>query len=49
LPERLAKKLFSAGAMYELAGKFVIETSNYHPTWGIQAPDSLLSATGSVI
>ena len=49
LPERLAKQLHSAGALYERAGKFFIETSNYHPVWGMQPPGNLLSAAGSVI
>ncbi|GAB2591754.1 CRISPR-associated helicase Cas3' [Nitrincola alkalisediminis] len=49
LPENLAKALLSVGAVYQQAGQFVVETSHYHSIWGVQAPDSLLSAESSVI
>jgi CRISPR-associated endonuclease/helicase Cas3 len=49
LPERLAQQLHAMGALYERAGKFVIESSHYHAVWGVKAPESLLSAEASVI
>lgn len=49
LPESFAKKLEAAGALYVKAGQYVVEESHYHPLWGIQAPDSLLTAEQSVI
>lgn len=49
LPETFAQKLLGIGALYQQAGQFVVESSHYHPTWGVQAPDSLLTAEASVI
>lgn len=49
LPEALAKQLHGMGAIYEWAGKFVVESSHYHSVWGVQAPDSLLPAESTVI
>lgn len=49
LPEPLAKQLHAMGAIYECAGKFVVESSHYHPVWGVQAPDSLIPAESTVI
>ena len=49
LPESLAKQLHGMGAIYERAGKFVVESSHYHPVWGVQAPDSLIPAESTVI
>lgn len=49
LPEALAKQLHGMGAIYERAGKFVVESSHYHSVWGVQAPDSLLPAESTVI
>ena len=49
LPEALAKQLYGMGAIYERAGKFVVESSHYHPVWGVQAPDSLIPAESTVI
>jgi CRISPR-associated endonuclease/helicase Cas3 len=49
LPENLAKKLLGVGALYQQAGQFVVESSHYHSIWGVQPPDSLLSAEASVI
>ncbi|WP_258546013.1 CRISPR-associated helicase Cas3' [Marinobacter pelagius] len=49
LPESLAKQLHVLGAIYERAGKFVVEYSHYHPIWGVQAPDSLIPAESTVI
>lgn len=49
LPESFAQKLLGIGALYQQAGQFVVENSHYHPTWGVQAPDSLLTAEASVI
>jgi len=49
LPENLAKKLHQIGALYQQAGQFVVEASHYHFVWGVQPPDSLLSAEASVI
>jgi len=48
LPESFAKQLHAIGALYDKAGKFVVESSHYHSVWGVQAPDSLLSAEASV-
>lgn len=49
LPESLARQLYGMGAIYERAGKFVVESSHYHPVWGVQAPDSLIPAESTVI
>jgi len=49
LPETFAQKLLGIGALYQQAGQFVVESSHYHPTWGVQAPDTLLTAEASVI
>jgi len=49
LPESLAKQLHGLGAIYERASKFVVESSHYHPVWGVQAPDSLIPAESTVI
>lgn len=49
LPETLAKKLLGVGALYQQAGQFVVEASQYHFIWGVQPPDSLLSAEASVL
>lgn len=49
LPESLARQLHGMGAVYERAGKFVVESSHYHPVWGVQAPDSLIPAESTVI
>lgn len=49
LPEALAKQLYGMGAIYEFAGKFVVESSHYHSVWGVQAPDSLIPAESTVI
>lgn len=49
LPESLAKQLHSMGAIYQRAGKYVVESSHYHPVWGVQAPDSLMPAESTVI
>lgn len=49
LPESLARQLHGMGAIYERAGKFVVEFSHYHPVWGVQAPDSLIPAESTVI
>ena len=49
LPESLARQLYGIGAIYERAGKFVVESSHYHPVWGVQAPDSLIPAESTVI
>lgn len=49
LPESLARQLHAMGAIYERAGKFVVESSHYHPVWGVQAPDSLIPAESTVI
>lgn len=49
LPESLAKQLYGMGAIYERAGKFVVESSHYHSVWGVQAPDSLIPAESTVI
>ncbi|MBE0486945.1 CRISPR-associated helicase Cas3' [Marinobacter sp.] len=49
LPESLARQLYGMGAIYERAGKFIVESSHYHPVWGVQAPDSLIPAESTVI
>ena len=49
LPESFAKKLEAAGALYVKAGQFVVEQSHYHELWGIQPPDTLLSAEETII
>lgn len=49
LPESLAKQLYGMGAIYQRAGKYVVASSHYHPVWGVQAPDSLMSAESTVI
>lgn len=49
LPESLAKQLHSMGAIGERAGRFVVESSHYHPIWGVQVPDSLIPAESTVI
>jgi CRISPR-associated endonuclease/helicase Cas3 len=49
LPETLAKELLGVGALYQQAGQFVVEASHYHSIWGVQPPDSLLSAEASVL
>lgn len=49
LPESLAKQLHAMGAIYQRAGKFVVESSHYHSVWGVQAPDSLIPAESTVI
>lgn len=49
LPESLAKQLHALGAIYQRAGKFVVESSHYHSVWGVQAPDSLIPAESTVI
>ncbi len=49
LPESLARQLHGIGAIYERAGKYVVESSYYHSVWGVQAPDSLIPAESTVI
>lgn len=49
LPEAFAKKLESCGALYSRAGKFIVEESHYDAVWGLQPPQSLLSAESSII
>lgn len=49
LPDKWAKELLGVGALYQQAGQFVVETSHYHSIWGVQPPDSLLSAEASVL
>ncbi|MBC7203738.1 MAG: CRISPR-associated helicase/endonuclease Cas3, partial [Pusillimonas sp.] len=49
LPESFAAHLHNSGALYLKAGKLVVETSQYHDVWGIQPPDSLMTAEESII
>ncbi|HHX4812374.1 TPA: CRISPR-associated endonuclease Cas3'' [Yersinia enterocolitica] len=49
LPESLAKALQAIGALQVCAGQMVLLESHYHPCWGVELPDTLLSAERSVI
>lgn len=49
LPESLAKSLQAIGALQVYAGQMVLLESHYHPCWGVELPDTLLSAERSVI
>lgn len=49
LPESLAEALQAIGALQVCAGQLVLLESHYHPCWGVELPDTLLSVERSVI
>ncbi len=49
VPEYLAQKLESVGAVYTKAGLKIIEDSHYHPAWGLKAPDELATVEETVL
>ena len=49
LPENLAMQYQANGYIDVRAGLFILLDSYYHPLWGIDSPESLISAEDSVI
>ena len=48
VPEYLAQKLESIGAVYTKAGLKIIEDSYYHQVWGLKAPNELAAVEETV-
>jgi CRISPR-associated endonuclease/helicase Cas3 len=49
LPEKLTNQYQANGCIDVRAGLFVLLDSYYHPLWGVDSPESLISAEASVI